>query len=182
VIICKSRFLLAVSLFASVPAAAQTTTAPAASAIWNQLTAGSMDPAKFAHTENVVILRDRVHITLVDGTIQLTAPANGAVFGAVFHGEGKLQVEPPTNIEAQQLQLFTKQSKVDMTFTEATFSFSDSLPEELGKQVKWLTNSAFDDLYAKRQRERIWESRPSQGSYKDSWRRSVPAAHFSSQT
>lgn len=151
----KSCCLAGVCLLASFSANAQTSPAgAAATAAWNALNAGAVDPSKFAHAENVTIVRDRVRITLVDGTIQLTQPANGVAFGAVFHGNGKLEVEPPNAIEAQQLQLFTKQPKVDMAFTEGTFSFTDALPEELAKQVKWQAGSATDDLYAKRQRDR----------------------------
>src|SRR4029077_4540837 len=114
-----------------------------------------MDSSKFAHTENVTIVRDRMRLTLVDGTIQLTQPANGVVFGAVFRGNGRLEMEPPNGIETQQLQLFTKQPKLEMPFNDATFSFTDSLAEELGKQVKWQTNaSTNDDLYAKQQKDR----------------------------
>ena len=114
-----------------------------------------MDPAKSAHAENVDIIRDRVHITLTDGTIQFTQPVNGVVFGAVFHGKGTLQAEPPNPNEAQQLRLFTKQDKLDVPFTDATFSFTDGLLDEVAKQVKWQTSGpATDDLYANRQKER----------------------------
>ena len=114
-----------------------------------------MDPAKSAHTENVEILRDRIHITLLDGTIQLAQPVNGVTFGAAFHGKGRVQVEPPNPIEAQQLKLFIKQDKLDLPFTDATFSFTDAFAEEVAKQVKWQTSGAAnDDFYAKRQKDR----------------------------
>ena len=67
-----------------------------------------MDPAKSARTENVEIIRDRVHITLLDGTIQFAQPVNGVTFAAAFHGKGRVQVEPPNPLEAQQLVLFTE--------------------------------------------------------------------------
>ena len=125
------------------------------SSVWSAMASPSMDPAKSAHAENVEIVRDLVHITLTDGTIQFAQPANGIVFGAVFHGNGRLQADPPNPIEAQQLFLFTKQPKLDMPFTDATFSFTDGLLEEVAKQVKWLgTGPAADELYAKRQQER----------------------------
>jgi hypothetical protein len=134
---------------------AQTAGAPAdATAVWNALQSPAMDPTKSATTENVEIVRDRIHITLKSGTIQFAQPANGVVFGAVFRGEGRLRAEPPNPIEAQQLRLFTKQDKLDMTFTEATFSFTDGFLDEVGKQVKWTGGGAGDDLYAKRQQER----------------------------
>ena len=114
-----------------------------------------MDPAKSARAENVVITRDLIRITLIDGTIQFAQPINGIVFGAVFHGNGRLQTEPPNPVEAYQLRLFTKQEKLDMSFTDATFSFTDGLLDEVASQVKWQPSGpSTDDLYAKRQKER----------------------------
>jgi hypothetical protein len=149
-----ARLAVVSSLFVSV-AAVQTNSAVSASAVWNTLSTPAMDPAKFAHTENASIVRDRVRITLIDGTIQFAQPVNGVVFGAVFHGSGRLQADPPNPIEAQQLRLFTKQEKLDMNFSEATFSFTDGLIEEVAKQAKWKHGGpASDELYAKRQQER----------------------------
>jgi len=126
-----------------------------AAAVWNALSSAPMDAAKSAHAENVEIVRDRVHITLIDGTIQFAQPVNGVVFGAVFHGTGRVQVEPPNAMETQQLRLFTKQDKLDMTFTDATFSFTDGLFDEVAKQLKWAPSGATnDDLYTRRQKER----------------------------
>ncbi len=81
-------------------------------------------------------------------------PVNGLVFGAVFHGDGRLVVDPPNPAEAHQLQLFTRQDKLSIAFTDATFSFTDNFLEEVGKQVKWKDGPTVDDLYAKRQQER----------------------------
>src|SRR5258708_24421363 len=81
---------------------------PAAS-IWNALSSPAMDPAKSAHTENVEIVRDRVHITLLDDAIQFAQPVNRVTFRGAFHGQGRVRVDPPNPIEAQQLKLFTNQ-------------------------------------------------------------------------
>src|SRR5271170_6730021 len=105
--------------------------------VWSTLSLPAMDPAKFAATENVEIVRDRIHITLVNGSIEFTKPLNGVVFGAVFHGQGKVKVDPPNPIEAQQLRLFTKQDKLEMNFSEATFNSTDGLIDEVAKQAKW---------------------------------------------
>jgi hypothetical protein len=146
--------IVLVSLF-STSSYAQASAAPSAASVWNALSNPAMDPAKSAHAENVEIVRDRVHITLLDGTIQFAQPVNGVTFAAVFHGKGRVQAEPPNPIEAQQLMLFTKQDKLDMPFTEATFSFTDGLADDVAKQVKWQASGATnDDLYAKRQKER----------------------------
>src|SRR5271168_5100489 len=126
-----------------------------AATVWNALSAPAMDPAKLAHAESVDIVRDHVRINLTDGTIQFTQPVNGVVFGAVFHGKGRLQADPPNPQEAQQLRLFTRQDRLNVEFTEATFSFTDGLLDEVSKQVKWQAGaSAADDLYAKRQKDR----------------------------
>ncbi len=143
-------------LVAGWPPALPAQTAPGvpASAVWNALFAPVADPSRSAHAENVQIARDRMHITLTDGTIQFFQPVNGVVFAAVFHGTGRVQADPPNPIEAQQLRLFTKQDKLDMEFSEATFSFTDGLLEEVAKQVKWSAGGGGDDLYVKRQQER----------------------------
>jgi hypothetical protein len=152
--VTRLGLFLASGLFLPI-AAAQTTPSASSADIWNSLSAPAMDPEKLARAQNVEIKRDCVHIVLSDGTIQFTKPVNGVVFGAVFHGNGRLQADPPNPIEVHQLQLFTKQDKLDMAFTEATFSFTDGLLEEVAKQVKWQTGGpAGDDLYAKRQKER----------------------------
>src|SRR5260370_2321648 len=114
---------------------AQDPAAPPSATIWNALSSPAMDPSKSAHAENVEIVRDRVHITLIDGTIQFAQPVNGVTFGAAFHGKGRVQVLPPNPVEAQQLVLFTKQPKLDVPFTDATFSFTDGLEYEIAKQV-----------------------------------------------
>src|SRR6266849_2950308 len=142
------------SLFVTCIRAQAPAPSPAAS-VWNTLSSPAMDPAKSARMENVEIVRDRVHITLLDGTIQFAQPANGVVFGATFHGKGRVQVDPPNPIEAQQLRLFTKQDKLDMPFTDGTFSFTDGLFDEVAKQVQWQpSGGASDDLYANRQKAR----------------------------
>jgi hypothetical protein len=121
---------------------------------WSILSAPTMDSSKSANTENVAIVRDRVHITLVSGSIQFVKPVNGIAFGAVFHGEGRLQVDPPSPAEARQLQLFTRQDKLAIAFSDATFSSTDGLLDEVAKQAKWKDSGAADDLYAKRQQDR----------------------------
>jgi hypothetical protein len=149
VLFLAGMFTLAPWCLAQAPAAS-----PAATA-WNALSAPAMDPSKSGHAENVDIIRDHVRINLTDGTIQFTQPVNGVVFGAVFHGKGRLLAEPPNPQEAQQLRLFTKQDKLNVEFSDATFSFTDGMLEEVAKQVKWqISGPAADDLYAKRQKER----------------------------
>ncbi len=152
----RTVILVFVWMLAFVPGGyAQAPANSPAATVWNALSAPAMDPAKSAHAENVEIVRDHIHIILTDGTIQFTQPVNGVVFGAVFHGKGRLQAMPPNPQEAQQLRLFTKQDRLNVDFGDATFSFTDGLLDEVAKQVKWQASGpASDDLYAKRQKER----------------------------
>ncbi len=136
------------------PALAQAS--PAASGdiqtIWNSLAHPAFDPSKIAAVNNLVIERDRIHITLTSGTLHFTQPVNGVVFGAVFHGSGKLQMTAPNPREGQQLNLFTKNSEVlTAEFEDAAFSFTDKTFEEIAAKVTWGgATSANDDLYAVR--------------------------------
>ena len=114
-----------------------------------------MNPARTAHVDNVSIVRDRINICLVGGTIQFAKPVNSVVFGAVFHGKGRVQVEPRNDTEAQQLRLFSKRDKVDLDFNDATFSFTDEFFDEIAPQVKWRSiGPVSDDLYTSRQTDR----------------------------
>jgi hypothetical protein len=151
----RAALVTCFAILASASVWAQTRAPSDAAAAWNALSAPAMDPTKYAHVENVSVVRDAVRITLTDGTIQFAQPAHEVVFAAVFHGNGRVEAAPPNPLELQQLRLFTKQDKLNMAFTDATFSFTDSLLEELGKEVNWQTGGpAADDLYANRQRER----------------------------
>jgi hypothetical protein len=146
---------IAVALSLGSSGLAQTPGAANAAAVWNALSAPAMDPGKSAHTENVEIVRDGAHIALLDGTIQFAQPVNGVVFAAVFHGNGRLRLEPPNPREAQQLRLFTREDRLNVPFTDATFSFTDGLMQEVEKQVKWQASGpAADELYARRFKER----------------------------
>src|SRR3990172_852069 len=73
-------------------------------ALWQQIAQPAFDPAKVAVVENVTLTRDRIRITLVRGAIQFSQPAAPAniVFGAAFRGHGRVEVQPPNQLEAQQ--------------------------------------------------------------------------------
>ena len=59
--------LLAVVLAVLVGAAIAKGQSSDAASAWNALSKPAMDPAKFALTENVVIVRDHVHLTVLNG-------------------------------------------------------------------------------------------------------------------
>ncbi|HLJ42317.1 MAG TPA: M1 family aminopeptidase, partial [Candidatus Acidoferrales bacterium] len=153
--------LLQAAIFCFVCAAppgvrAQNASAQDASAAWNAVSHASFDSEKTANVEGVTIVHDRIRITLKDGSISFSQRAAGVVFGAAFKGRGTIEIAPPSALEAQQLDLLTKQKTLNMDFTEATFSFTDDTFEQVAKQVKWTNGSAADleNLYNSRQHAR----------------------------
>src|SRR5215470_5278554 len=152
------RSLLTLTIFGFVALASTSQTIPPTGspmAVWNTILNPVADGSKSAHIENVVISRDRVKITLKNGTIQFTQPANGVYYGASFRGDGSISIEPPDEIEAHQLHLFTKQDRLNMAFSEAAFISTDGLFDEISSNVKWQpAASGPEDIYAKRLHER----------------------------
>ncbi len=140
----------------SLLAIANTASAQDATAVWNAVSQPAFDASKFAEVNGIQIARDRIHITLTSGAIQFAQPANGEVFGAAFEGQGRVQIEPPNALEAQQLKRFTGKETLDMEFSSAKFSFSDGTFAELSPQLHWTPPSGDDlgGLYLSRQRDR----------------------------
>ncbi|MFZ0463050.1 MAG: M1 family aminopeptidase [Candidatus Acidiferrales bacterium] len=134
----------------------QTSAGQDATAAWNAVNQAPFNAVTAAHVENLTLVRDRIRITLVDGTLQFTQPANGFVFGAAFTGRGRIEITPPNPTEAQQLQLFAKVPTLNADFDQATVSFTDGTFDEVAKEVKWTSagDNSLADLYQKRQRTR----------------------------
>jgi hypothetical protein len=148
-------FCSVVVLLAGVCAAQQSPQQDAA-AVWAAVAQAPFDRSRTAKVEGLTLVRDRIHITLSDGTLAFSQPADGLVFGAAFEGRGHIEIVPPDPAEAQQLELFTKQKSLSLDFTQATFSFTDGTFEEVAKQVKWVTarDNSLAELYENRQRAR----------------------------
>lgn len=123
--------------------------------VWNAIVQTSFEGGKGGTVEKATIVRDRIRITLLQGSVQFGGPLEGLSFAASFRGSGRLQIVPPNAAEAQQLKLFTEQETLDMEFSEAAFTFGDSLGEELGAQLRvGAADASLGDLYRERQRER----------------------------
>ena len=127
-----------------------------ANAVWTAIAQAPFDTTKYAAVENLQIIRDRIHITLASGAIQFVQPANGVVYAAAFDGSGRVEIEPPNALEAQQLRRFTGQDKLAMDFTNATFTFSDDTFDQLASQLHWSAapGDELASIYAKRQQSR----------------------------
>jgi hypothetical protein len=89
-----------------------------------------------AITEDVVFRRDAATFTFISGRITFAAPVAGRVLAAQFQGEGKFELEPPTAVDQRQISRFTGKPKVEDTFREAVFFFTDDSFAELNKLMK----------------------------------------------
>src|SRR6185437_12649956 len=127
-----------------------------AASAWTAVAQPVFDETKSAAVENIEIVRDRIHNTLISGAIQFAKPANGVEFAAAFQGRGKVQILPPNPIEAQQLQLLAGAATVNMDFSQAIFSVSDGFFDEVARQVHWgpVASGQLGELYNKQQTER----------------------------
>jgi hypothetical protein len=126
-------------------------TAAHANEVWRAVTEPAMDPAKMTVVENLVLTRDRIRITLTKGTIGFTAPVDGKPFGAIYRGQGLVEIDPPNWMERQQLHLYTGQDTLSMPFSNGVFYFTDKTYDEIAAQSRWMTQGpAGDTLLADR--------------------------------
>ncbi len=124
-------------------------------AVWTAVNQPVFDGAKSAAVSNLVIERDRIRITLANGTLQFAQPANGRAFAAYYSGSGKIEMAPPNALEAHQLLVNTGKRELAMSFSEALFSFSDGLLEEIAKKTALGSGSAAGaENFRKRQEDR----------------------------
>jgi hypothetical protein len=124
-------------LVLAAPCAAQDPTA-----VWNGLGHPAGDPAHTASVQHLVLERDRIKITFTDGQIEFVQPLEGKVYGAAFHGHGRVEVAPPNRMETQQLAFLGGQPRLDLEFSEGALYFSDQTFDEVAKQVQWSQGAA----------------------------------------
>lgn len=111
---------------------AQTSPPPdATTALYQQLlTSSAID--KSAHLENVVLQRDRVTITFVNGTVFFSSPVAGNCRSAVFIGSGKIQAAPPpVAFELDNVRRLLKADDVTSDFKTAILRFTDDTASAL---------------------------------------------------
>ncbi len=79
----------------------------------------------YATVNNLVLQRDAATFTLRSGELYFAAPVEGRNVGAVFIGEGTVELTPPTAAEKQSLAIFTKEPKLSEQFTQLVLRFTD---------------------------------------------------------
>lgn len=94
-----------------------------------------------AEISDILLIRGGQEILLAKGVFRLFKPVAGKVFGAVFTGEGRFTLYPPTDSEREE---FGRQTKLTLTdgryewaFTRAVFWFQDTLLGELGGGLRY---------------------------------------------
>lgn len=117
-------------------AAADLSTAPSQDLVATYKQLRALQSGDAASCENVVFKRDSATFTFLEGRLTFAAPVAGRVLAAEFKGEGKFELAPPSPLDQRQLSRFSKSDKLEDTFREAVFYFTDDTYSELSKLVK----------------------------------------------
>lgn len=113
---CRFRLLtVLLTALLAVPALAETTD-PAS--LRKEIEGLRLDSSRAVTLKNVKLGAGLAQLQL-DGTLIPTSTVGGKVVEMVFLGQGRITLEPPDDIEAGQLELFTGQSRLDAGFTDA---------------------------------------------------------------
>ena len=107
-----------------------------AGALYSQLRAFSL-ASDSASVENLILERDRVVITFVQGTFYFAAPVAGKVRGAVFIGTGNFHSDVPADeAERANVRRLLKADDISSDFKTAAFQFTDDTYDFIGKSAK----------------------------------------------
>lgn len=92
-----------------------------------------------ATVQNVNVKRDAGHFHLQQGTLYFLSPVMDRVTGAVFVGQGRFTMRPPTEIERNHLRHFLTDTEdptqVNEPFDELILYFTDNTYQELKNKV-----------------------------------------------
>jgi carboxypeptidase family protein/peptidase M1-like protein len=91
---------------------------------------------QYASVKNLVLKRDIATITLKDGQVYFLAPVEGKVTGAVFIGDGEIQVNPVMALEKRHLGILTGSPSLAEQFSKLVLRFTDSTYDEIKKQFE----------------------------------------------
>jgi hypothetical protein len=88
-------------------------------------------PNLVARVNNLVIKRDAAQFSFITGEIYLFPAIEGRTVNAVFIGDGKLNLTPPTQEERKNLSIFTGEPSIEEQFSSLVLRFTDRTLEEI---------------------------------------------------
>lgn len=87
----------------------------------------------YATVNHLVLNRDAAKFTLKSGEVYFLPPVEGRVTGAVFIGDGELNLTPPVDHEKRSLQIFTGEPSITEQFSSLVLRFTDQTADEIKK-------------------------------------------------
>lgn len=93
----------------------------------------------FNFKENFTLVVDAATFTFRKGTLTFLNPAHGVVTGAIFVGDGHLNLKPVTAVDEHEIERRTGKKEVDEDFSSVVFRFS---PEAHNKFIGALEEPA----------------------------------------
>jgi hypothetical protein len=84
-----------------------------------QIRSARLDSARAVDVEALEIDMGLARMRLVEGVLIPAAPVGGRTLEILFSGRASFEIEPPDEVEAQQLELFTDRERLDVDVTDA---------------------------------------------------------------
>lgn len=113
--------------------------APNSDATYQQLR--NITASEAVEVKDLTLKRDAATFHLRSGTLCFLAPVQGKVTGAVFTGDGTLNLDPPTATERASLKLLTKESEFNEAYAQMVLRFTDSTYDEIKKSSSATTQA-----------------------------------------
>jgi hypothetical protein len=104
-------------------------------AVYQSFRQASKNPLSFggpyATVNNLVLRRDAATFTLRSGEIYFLVPGENRSIGAVFIGDGEVQLTPPTEREKKSIAIFTESPELKEQLNELVLRFTDKTFDEI---------------------------------------------------
>jgi hypothetical protein len=138
--ISRRRLVFCLLLSAAVIVHASETSVRKPPALYEQLKAFTISD-QVLHVENFTLKRESLEITFT-GDFFLAAPVEGKVYGAVFHGVGRVKAEPWSVFEKDSVRRLLRSEHVDVDFATTVLRFTDDTAERLRKTGQSTTRAS----------------------------------------
>lgn len=89
--------------------------------LWKEIDATALDASRAVNVSGLKLQAGLTFLDIEEGLAYLATPVGGRVSEVVFQGRARLTLEPPDEIEAGQLDLFTGKRRLEEEVTEAVW-------------------------------------------------------------